>query len=38
MLIRNNYRRIALAVSLLVVVLIAAGGSFTIIPSAGGDQ
>jgi hypothetical protein len=38
--VRDNYRRIAFAVivSLLVVVLIAAGGSANIIPSPGGDQ
>ena len=39
-IVRDNYRRIALAVivSLLVVVLIAVGGSANIIPSPGGDQ
>jgi hypothetical protein len=38
--VRDNYRRIALAVivSLLVVVLIAAGGEADIIPGPGGDQ
>ena len=38
--VRDNYRRIALAiiVSLLVVVLIAAGGAANIIPGPGGDQ
>jgi hypothetical protein len=38
--VRDNYRRIALAVivSLLIVVLIAAGGAANNIPSPGGDQ
>lgn len=38
--VRDNYRRIALAVivSLLVVVFIAAGGAANIIPSPGCDQ